>query len=179
MNYSFLINLKNQTHQILPHKRSMPTLIRTTSTNPDFQTLVVALDQDLSIRDDAEHAFYAQFNKITLIKHAIVAYENGGPVGCGAIRTYDAETMEVKRMYVIPAMRGKGVAATILKELENWAAALNYTKLVLETGKKQPEAIALYQKSQYQIIPSYGQYLNVENSICFGKILIADNKSGA
>ncbi len=172
----FQSDLKNQ-RQLLPHKRSMPTYLRTTSTNPEFKNLVAALDQDLSIRDGEEHAFYSQFNKIDLIKHAIVAYEGETPIGCGAIRQYDANTIEVKRMYVIPEKRGKGVAAAILKELETWAAELNYTKCVLETGRKQPEAIALYKKSQYQIIPSYGQYLNVENSICFKKTLKAEKKS--
>lgn len=155
----------------------MPTFLRTTSTNPDFQKIVAALDKDLSIRDGEEHFFYAQFNKIDLIKHAIVAFEDETPVGCGAIKEYNAETMEIKRMYVVPAERGKGVAAVILKELENWAAELNYTRCILETGKKQPEAIALYQKSRYQVISNYGQYQNVENSICFEKILKAEKNS--
>jgi putative acetyltransferase len=155
----------------------MINCIRTDSKNPDFQKLVKALDQDLRTRDGEEHSFYAQFNQIDLIKYVIVAYEAETSVGCGAIKADDAGTMEVKRMYVLPEKRGKGVAAAILKELENWAAALNYKKCVLETGRKQPEAIALYQKSNYQIIPSYGQYQNVENSVCFEKILKTDYKN--
>lgn len=74
-------------------------------------------------------------------------------------------------MFVHPSYRGKGYAAKILNELEEWAADNNYTAAVLETGKKQPEAISLYKKNGYEIIPSYGQYLNVENSVCMMKKL--------
>ncbi len=79
--------------------------------------------------------------------------------------------MEVKRMYTSPESRGKGIASAVLKELEKWAAELSYKKCLLETGKKQPEAIALYLKSSYNIIPNYGQYAGVENSVCFEKKL--------
>ncbi|MBS1598853.1 MAG: GNAT family N-acetyltransferase [Bacteroidetes bacterium] len=144
---------------------------KTDSGNTDFQNLVRELDADLKIRDGADNAFYAQFNKIAVIKHAIVAYENKIPVGCGAIKEYSQEIAEIKRMYVPPDMRGKGIAATILASLESWAKELGYKKCILETGKRQPEAIALYKKSNYEIIPNYGQYQTVENSVCFEKKL--------
>jgi putative acetyltransferase len=147
------------------------TIIRTDSSNKDFQNLVQALDKDLAIRDGAEHGFYAQFNKIDMIKHAVVAYENELPVACGAIKEFDAASMEVKRMYVLPEKRGQGIAQIVLKELEAWAKELGYERCVLETGKKQPEAIALYKKSGYAIIENYGQYKGVENSVCFEKKL--------
>jgi putative acetyltransferase len=147
------------------------TFLRTASSNPDFQKLVAELDRDLQIRDGADNVFYAQFNKITMIKYAIVAFDGDLPVGCGAIKEISPEAMEVKRMYVPQSERGKGIASAVLKELEKWAAELNYKKCVLETGKKQPEAIALYKKSGYQIIPNYGQYIGVENSVCFEKML--------
>jgi GNAT superfamily N-acetyltransferase len=145
--------------------------IRTNSENEDFQNLVRELDKDLSIRDGAEHSFYAQFNKIDKIKYAIVAYENEEPVGCGAIKEFSPEIMEVKRMYVPLKRRGEGIATIILKELERWTADLNYKKCMLETGKRQPEAIELYRKNGYAIIPNFGQYENVENSVCFEKIV--------
>jgi len=145
--------------------------IRTDSGNRDFQELVTYLDKDLSIRDGNDHAFYAQFNRIDMIKHVVVAYQNGFPVACGAIKEYDEDTMEVKRMYTVPDYRGKGFATIIIKELENWASELNYSKCILETGIKQPEAIALYEKNQYQRIPNYGQYTEVKTSVCFQKIL--------
>ncbi|TYZ06734.1 GNAT family N-acetyltransferase [Hymenobacter lutimineralis] len=149
----------------------MLTLRKTTSADADFQEHVALLDQDLAIRDGAEHAFYAQFNKIDLIQHAVVAYWNDQPVGCGAIKKYDETTSEVKRMFVRPEFRGQGVAGAVLRELEQWAQDLGYTACVLETGKKQPEAIRLYEKSQYARIPNYGQYAGVENSVCLHKAL--------
>ncbi|MFD0941857.1 GNAT family N-acetyltransferase [Pedobacter boryungensis] len=145
--------------------------IRTNSENKDFQKLVAELDADLKIRDGEDHSFYAQFNKIDAIKYAIVAFEKEIAVGCGAIKMYTSDTMEVKRMFVTPTKRGLGIASTILNELEIWAKELQIKKCVLETGNKQPEAIALYLKSGYQIIPNYGQYEGVENSVCFEKVI--------
>ncbi len=145
--------------------------IRTDSENEHFRKLVRELDADLSIRDGEDHSFYAQFNKIDKIKYAIVAYENEIPVGCGAIKEYSPESMEVKRMYVLINRRGEGIATIILKELERWAMELGNKKCLLETGKKQPEAIELYKKNGYIIIPNFGQYENVANSVCFEKIL--------
>lgn len=146
-------------------------IIRTDSEHADFQALVKELDHDLAIRDGEEHAFFAQFNKTVNIKHVVLAYDNNEAVGCGAIKHYEEGVMEVKRMYVKPDRRGQGIAGKVLHELENWAAELQYSKCILETGEKQPEAIRLYQKSQYQVIPNYGQYAEVESSVCFEKLL--------
>ncbi|PSR55373.1 GNAT family N-acetyltransferase [Adhaeribacter arboris] len=148
------------------------TLFRTNSDNPDFQKLVALLDKDLAIRDGEEHAFYAQYNKIDAIKHTVVAYKNELPVGCGAIKQYAEHTTEVKRMFVLPEFRGQGIAEEILRELEQWAKELNFAECILETGKKQPEAIRLYQKAGYSLIPNYGQYQGVENSVCMLKKII-------
>ncbi len=147
----------------------MITIRRTNSENQDFIELVKYLDIDLAERDGKDHAFYAQFNKIDKIKYAVVAYDNNQPVGCGAIREYSPKIMEVKRMYTSPASRGRGIASKVLAELEKWASELSYDTCVLETGKKQPEAIHLYQKSGYALIPNYGQYAGKENSVCFEK----------
>ncbi|MFA5047121.1 MAG: GNAT family N-acetyltransferase, partial [Paludibacter sp.] len=113
----------------------------------------------------------AQFNKTDKIKQVIVAYLLDKPVGCGAIKVYSGDTMEVKRMFVQPAERGKGIASGILAELESWSRELGYKKCILETGQKQPEAIRMYKKNKYSVIPNYGQYENIENSICFEKEL--------
>ncbi len=149
----------------------MITLIRTDSENPDFIDLVVHLDAYLSEKDGDEHAFYNQFNKIDKITHVIVAYHADKPVGCGAIKEYDLESIEVKRMFTSPNTRGLGVATSVLKGLEIWANELGYQKCVLETGKRQVEAIALYEKCNYNRIPNYGQYIGIENSVCFEKSL--------
>ena len=146
-------------------------IIRTNSNNSDFIKLVTELDADLAIRDGEEHAFYHQFNKIDMIKHVIVVYENEVPLGCGAIKEIEAQTVEVKRMYTKPSIRGKGVGTKVLKALEQWAGELSYKRCILETGKKQPEAIALYLKNGFVPIANYGQYKGVENSLCFEKKL--------
>jgi GNAT superfamily N-acetyltransferase len=149
----------------------MYKLVRTNSDNLDFQKLVKELDKDLAIRDGEEHAFFAQYNKIDAIKFVIVAYENEVAVGCGAIKEYEPNIMEVKRMFVSPDQRGKGIASLVLIELEKWAAELNYKKCILETGIRQPEAISLYKKNNYLLIDNYGQYINVTSSVCFEKEL--------
>jgi putative acetyltransferase len=146
-------------------------LVRTDSDNADFRDLVALLDAELQIRDGAEHVFYAQFNKIDAIRHALVAYENERTVGCGAFKEYLSGVAEIKRMFVRPEARRNGIAAKILTELETWAKELNFAECILETGWKQPEAVSLYQKSGYEIIPNYGQYAGIENSVCMLKRL--------
>jgi len=150
----------------------MHKLVRTNSDNIDFQKLVKELDKDLAIRDGEEHAFFAQYNKIDAIKFVVVAFENEVAVGCGAIKEYEPNTMEVKRMFVSPDQRGKGIASLVLIELEKWATELNYKKCILETGIRQPEAISLYKKNNYLLIDNYGQYINVTSSVCFEKELV-------
>jgi putative acetyltransferase len=149
----------------------MAELIRTDSSDTDFQGLVKLLDADLRIRDGEDHAFYAQFNKIDTLRHALVAYVNNIPVGCGAFKPYTESSVEIKRMFVHPEYRGQGIAQAVLTALEKWASELGHKNCVLETGLKQPEAIRLYQKSGYLRIPNYGQYVNVENSVCMQKSL--------
>jgi len=149
----------------------MIQLKRTHSDDKTFQLLVKELDIELAVRDGNEHAFYAQYNKLDLIRHAVVAYFGETPVGCGAIKEYSPEVMEVKRMYVPLAHRSQGIASLVLKELEKWAKELGYKKCILETGLKQPEAIRLYEKNGYNSIPNYGQYSGVENSVCYEKAI--------
>jgi putative acetyltransferase len=149
----------------------MTTFNRTDSANTDFQNLVSLLDKDLAVRDGDQHGFYDQFNKIGNIRNFIVCYIDNKPVGCGAFKEYDKNKVEIKRMYVLPRYRGKGIGLDILKQLESWASELHYPECILETGKKQPEAIRLYQKAGYTIIKNYGQYENVENSVCMTKTI--------
>jgi GNAT superfamily N-acetyltransferase len=148
-------------------------IVRTTSENPDFIALVKLLDAELAIRDGADHAFYSQFNKIEALKQVVLAYKDGVPSGCGAIKGYTPNAMEVKRMYVLTESRKSGIATSILSELERWAFELSCERCVLETGKRQPEAIALYTKQGYRLIPNYGQYVGMENSVCYEKNISA------
>lgn len=144
-------------------------ILRADSENADFRELVALLDAELASRDGAEHLFYAQFNKIDKIREVIVAYENEIAVGCGAFKKYEPNVAEIKRMYVREENRSQGIAGKILAELEAWAQESGFSECILETGLKQPEAIRLYQKSGYEMIPNYGQYAGIENSVCMRK----------
>jgi putative acetyltransferase len=155
----------------------MIILKRTNSDDKDFLGLVEELDADLAIRDGDEHSFYQQYNRVVNIKYALVAYDGDIPVGCGALKEYSEAAIEVKRMFVPAEKRGLGIASKILRELEKWAIELSFTKCILETGKKQHEAIALYKKNGYTLIPNYGQYKNIENSVCFEKELLNSSQS--
>ena len=93
-------------------------LNRTSSEDTDFIELVKLLDKDLQIRDGDEHAFYAQYNKIDSIKNVVVCYNENVALGCGAFKPYDDETVEIKRMFVQPKFRSKGIGKLILDELE-------------------------------------------------------------
>ncbi|WP_026708744.1 GNAT family N-acetyltransferase [Flavobacterium frigidarium] len=149
----------------------MNQIVRTTPDNIDFKRLIELLDIDIQERDGDEHVFFAQFNKTDSIKNAVVVYVDEVAVGCGAFKLYKDEIAEIKRMYVDPQMRGKGIASKILIELENWAREEGYTSAILETGHKFPEAVALYQKNGFVITENYGQYIGVADSICFRKDL--------
>ena len=146
-------------------------IIRTNSENKDFIDLVKKLDAYLRITDGDEHAFYNQFNNIDVLKHVVVFYKDHEALGCGAIKKLEETSMEVKRMFVKEKARNKGIAKKILSELEVWAKELGYQKCILETGKRQVEAVQFYHNCGYKVIPNYGQYETMENSICFEKIL--------
>ena len=147
----------------------MCTIKRTNSDNLDFQALILELDKDLAIKNGETNDFFAQYNKIDLIQNVVFAYEGDKAVGCGAMKKYENGVMEIKRMFVPIEKRGKGIAGKILTELQVWAKELGYRKCVLETGDKMIEAIGLYNKSKFKIIPNYGQYANIKSSICFEK----------
>jgi putative acetyltransferase len=149
----------------------MISLKRTTCDNDDFQSLVQQLDQDLWARYPEEQHIYNGFNKITGIDTVVIAYYQGAPVGCGCFKPFGAGGVEVKRMFVQPGLRGKGIAYSILEALEQWAAELGYSYTVLETGTGQPEAIGLYKKSGYSETEKYPPYVDMPSSVCFRKEL--------
>ena len=146
-------------------------IVRSNASNADFIELVKYLDEELAIKDGDNHAFYAQYDKIDKIKHTVLVYENNMAIGCGAMKEYEAGVMEIKRIFIRPDNRGKGIAAIILKELESWALELEYKKCILETGANNPEAIGLYKKNDYHIISNYSQYEGIKTSVCFEKEL--------
>jgi putative acetyltransferase len=145
--------------------------IRTDSKNSDFHELITILDNDLNSRYGEIQNQYNPFNKIEFLDTVVIAYSGNKPVGCGCFKNFDVDTVEIKRMIVKPEFRGGGVAQQILSELEEWAVEKGYSKSILETGAKQPEAIRFYLKSGYQKIDNYGQYIGNLNSICMSKSL--------
>jgi len=103
----------------------------------------------------------------------LVAWCDGEAVACGGVRAHTDEVGELKRMYTRPDVRRRGIGRALLAELEARARALGYARLQLETGTKQPEAIAMYVSLGYVLIPSYGQYQDFTDSRCFAKDLDA------
>jgi putative acetyltransferase len=107
----------------------------------------------------------------------LVAWLGGAPAGCGAVRMLPADgplggaVAELKRMYVVPAARGRGLSRAILSDLETRAMALGATRVVLETGDKALAALALYRSAGYARIPPFGAYAASPSSICFEKRL--------
>jgi putative acetyltransferase len=147
------------------------TIKRTNSDDKEFHLLVEKLNKDLEDRYGVLQEFYSRFNSIKNLPTVIIAYCDDEAVGCGCFKKFDDESVEVKRMYVLEEQRGKGTGAAILRELEKWAAELKVSSIVLETGNNQPEAIHLYEKMGYKVIPNYGQYSGMETSICMKKEL--------
>lgn len=143
-------------------------LVKTNSDNTDFKKLSALFDEYLVDIDGDEREFFAFYNNV-LLENVLVIYENEEAVGCGGFKKYDETTAEIKRMFVHPNHRNKGIARLILNELEIWAKENGFTSYILETSPKLTSAIALYEKSGYYLIPNYGQYVGVENSICMKK----------
>ena len=148
----------------------MLKLVRTDSNNEDFIKLTQLFDEYLVDIDGDEKDFFAQYNQI-YIENVLICYENEIALGCGAFKKIESNVGEIKRMFVLPEGRGKGIPRKILTELENWAKELNYTSCQLETSQKLEKAIALYKKFGYDEIPNYGQYVGVASSVCFKKLL--------
>lgn len=152
-------------------------IVRTTSQDINFKKLVTALDKDLKIKNGDKNDFFAQYNHAAAINNVIIAYVDELPVGCGAFKEFDSDTAEIKRMYVAPDFRCRGIASEILNELEKWAAELQYKKCILETGDKMKEAIGLYQKHQFQKMKNYSPYENIASSLCFKKSINNNNNN--
>jgi GNAT superfamily N-acetyltransferase len=145
-------------------------LLKTNSNHPDFQKLTRLFDDYLVEIDGDEKDFFAQYNQI-YIDNVIVCYEDDIAVGCGAFKEYEPTVAEIKRMFVLPEKRGKGIASTVLNALEIWAKENGFQHAILETSNQLTNAISLYQKCGFEVIPNYGQYIDVESSVCLKKIL--------
>lgn len=137
--------------------------------HPDAVALIAEVQQEYVVRyggEDATPVDPAEFAP----PHGLflVAYVDGSPAACGGWRAHETD-VELKRMYVTPAFRGRGLARAVLKALEETAAKAGYRRVILETGSKQPEAIALYESSGYERVPSFGYYKDAPGAVHLGK----------
>lgn len=144
-------------------------IVRTDWSDPSFQELVKELDTFLAVLDGHESERFRSFNRAETMTSVVVAKRDGRPVGCGALRALDSETVEIKRMYVRPTARGLGIGTRVLRELESWAREARYNRIVLETAVELRPAQELYEREGFVRIPNYGQYKCVERSLCYGK----------
>jgi hypothetical protein len=144
---------------------------RTTTADADFQLLVTHLDNELWNELKEDQSTYDQYNKVPDIKTAVILYDGNTPIAIGCFKAFDESTVEIKRMFLEKAYRGKGCSKQILSELEKWATEEGYSHAVLETSIHFKPARSLYAKAGYKIIPNYGQYEGLEESVCMRKDL--------
>jgi GNAT superfamily N-acetyltransferase len=140
--------------------------------HPDARALIDEVQQEYVVRYggvDGTLVDPAEFSPPTGL--FLVGYLDGDPVTCGGWRAHDPETVELKRMYVVPRARGRGLARALLAELESTAQRAGHRRLILETGRKQPEAVALYRSCGYLDVPKFGFYADAPDSIHLGKHL--------
>lgn len=155
--------------------------------HPEVRALVRRLWDDLTVRyaedvvevdgPDGADAFHAEVDAertAAPLGAFLVARRDGRAVGCGALKPWagDRTVGEIKRMYVDPAERGRGLARALLGRLVERAGRLGYRRLHLETGLRQPEAIALYESAGWTRIPPYGRYRDDALTVCFALDLV-------
>lgn len=144
--------------------------VRCDGSNEDFVENCKLLDMDLERRVGKviQREKYAQYNLLDKINEAMVVYLDGQPVGGGAIRAYEGDTVELKRIFVREEARGLGIGTQLVKELMDWAKELGYRRMILETGVLLKESCHVYRKLGFEIISNYGPYVNMKESLCMG-----------
>ncbi|WP_079913601.1 GNAT family N-acetyltransferase [Paenibacillus sp. 32352] len=147
-------------------------LKRTDSANPDLLQLIAQLDEELYAKYPADEVFVVDLSDPSVQDVVfVIAYSGDAAAGCGAYRPLDGESAELKRIYVAPSFRKRGIASRLLGWPEHEARQAGYTTLRLETGPEQPESIALYEKCGYYFIAPFGEYVDCPSSICMEKKL--------
>ncbi|MGN0145470.1 MAG: GNAT family N-acetyltransferase [Clostridium sp.] len=146
-------------------------IVNTNSKNNDFKKLIKLLDEDLNERYGELQKQYDKYNKVDYINDVVIIYKDESPVACGAFKEHDTESIELKRIFVKKENRRQGLSKLIINELEELARSKGYKYALLETGKKQHEAINLYRNTGYEIIENYEPYKGNSNSICMKKNL--------
>lgn len=146
---------------------------RTNGKNTDFIENCKLLDIDLDRRvgREIQRDKYNKFNQLDEIQEAIVVYEGKKSIGGGAIRKYNTTDAELKRIFVHTEYQGLGVGTKLVSLLLEWAKEIGYNRVVLETGELLAESCAVYKKLGFEIIPNYGPYVNMPESLCMAKRL--------
>lgn len=146
---------------------------RTDGKNKDFIENCKLLDMDLDRRvgKKIKRDKYRKYNQLDEIQEAIVVYENNKVIGGGAIRKYDAENIELKRVFVHTEYQGQGIGTKLVSLLIEWAIELGYQRIILETGELLAESCAVYKKLGFKKISNYGPYVNMPESLCMAKDL--------
>jgi GNAT superfamily N-acetyltransferase len=142
--------------------------------NDDFAGLAAELDLEFAEKNGAAQAQYNQYNKLAGIRDIVIAYADGKPAACAALKKIDESTYEVKRVYVKREFRSLGIARTMMLMLEDIAASRGASALILETSKTFVPAVSLYRGLSYEIIENYGQYKGMELSVCMRKAISRD-----
>ena len=145
--------------------------IRTDGKNKDFIENCRLLDMDLDRRvgKKIKRDKYTEFNQLDEINEAIVVYEGSKAIGGGAIRRYDDETVELKRVFIHTEYQGQGIGSKLVSLLIEWSVELGYKRMILETGELLVESCAVYRKLGFKVIPNYGPYVNMPESLCMEK----------
>ncbi len=149
----------------------MVILKRCDSSNEDFLALTLALDADLTARNGQGQQAYDGYNRIAGLSTVLLATVQGRAVGCGCFKAFAPDTAELKRIFVLPHYRGRGIARQLVRGLEEWAGEQGFRTIILETGLLQQEAIRLYESCGYRRCENYGQYAGMPDSVCFTKAL--------
>ena len=155
-------------------KRSELIIERVDILSLTARNLILALNAELSSRYPEDGACHFRLDAEEVAEGRgmfLVAYRGERPIGCGAVRRIEEQTGELKRMYVCPEERCRGVGRAILDGLEAEARKLGINKLLLETGIRNPEAIALYERAGFSRIPAFGEYVGSPISVCMAKEL--------
>jgi GNAT superfamily N-acetyltransferase len=146
---------------------------RTTIASPDAARLIAALNAELTMafpEPGATHFALSDREVVAGEGAFLIVYLDDVAAGCGAVRRLDEATAEIKRMYVDPAVRGRGLGRALVEALEREARRIGASRIVLETGTRLAPAIKLYEAMGYSRIPLFGEYLSSpDTSLCFGK----------
>lgn len=146
---------------------------RTDGKDQDFIENCRLLDMDLDRRVGkvVKREKYKKYNQLDEIQEAIVVYEDHKAIGGGAIRRYDDENVELKRVFIHTEYQGQGIGSKLVSLLIEWAMELGYQRMILETGELLAESCAVYRKLGFEVIPNYGPYVNMPESLCMAKDL--------